>query len=344
MTEKKKWQAPASGQLPPKSWSHVESPPTTSGAKGDRIKAKTEVKRDRISVKLTWRREERAPREMYRESDAIVCGNMMYLIPADNNVYMYDATKGWSELPNCPHEWSSLAVINNLLTTIGGGVMTPTNKLFSLTGEGDNRRWTEEFPPMPTKRSNTTSLCIKTSLVVIGGDREIFDSLATVEVMNTGTLQWSRAAGLCHPVSNASAAVCNEHIFIMNRFDKSVYKCYLYTLLQSCSSESSSYLTRAQAFPPSSVWKRVTDVPVCNATCVSLNGQLLAVGGNTSPTTPTKAIYIYNPGTDLWTIIGHMSTARAYCFAAALPMNQLVVVGGISFPNLIDSVEITNFA
>ena len=330
MIEKKKQQPPVAGQQPPKAWSWIES------------QLKREVETDRISVKQRWRRGERAPREMYRESDAVVCGNMMYLIPADNKVYAYDASpasKGWSQLPNCPHEWCSLAIINNLLTTIGGGVLSPTNKLFSLTGEGDDRRWAEKFPPMPTKRSNTTSLCTETSLVVIGGDREVFDPLATVEVMNTETYQWSRAAGLYHPVSNASAAVCYNRIYIMNRFDTSVYMCSLSTLLQSCSSLSLPPSTK-----DSSVWKRITDVPVHNATCVSLSGQLLAVGGNTLPARPTAAIRKYNPASDSWTIIGHMPTARSYCFAAALPINQLVVVGGISFPNVIDFVEIGDFA
>ncbi len=333
LTDEKKWQPPGR-----KARTQIQSPPTLSVSESG-------VKRDSISVKLKWRWGERAPREVYRESDAVVCGNRMYLIPADNDIYVYDATKGWSELPNCPHEWSSLAIINNLLTTIGGGILTTTNKLFSLTGEGDNRRWTEEFPPMPTKRSNATSLCIKISLVVIGGDREIFRSLATVEVMNTETRQWSTAASLYHPVSiaNASAAICNDRIYLINRFDKSVYACFLSTLLEACISESSSSVLSPSSIY-GSIWERVMNIPVCNATCVSLNGMLLAVGGNTSPTTPTKAIRKYNPDTDFWTIIGRMSTARAYCFAAAFPTNQLVIVGGISFPNVIDSVEIADLA
>jgi hypothetical protein len=86
------------------------------------------------------------------------------------------------------------------------------------------------------------------------------------------------------------------------------------------------------------------DVPVCNATCVSLNGMLLAVGGNCSPTIPTEAIRKYNPDSDSWTTIGHMSTARAYSFAATLPTNQLVIVGGIRFQHVIDSVEIADLA
>ena len=300
---------------------------------------------NRVSVKLRWRRGERAPKEMYRESDAVVSGSMMFLNPADNEIYAYDATcatKGWSQLPKCPHEWCSLAVVNKLLTTVGGGILTPTNKLFSLTGEGNGRRWTEKFPPMPTMRSNTTSLCTKTSLIVVGGDREIFNPLATVEVMNTETYQWSRAANLFHPVTNASAAVCGDRIYVMNRFSSSVYTCSLSVLLQSCSSLS-SHLTSAlpsSAKASTNVWSQITDAPVCNTTCVSLNGELLAIGGSGLPNRPTTAIHMYDTTTDSWTVISHMSTARSSCFAAVLPDNQLMVVGGICFPYIIDFVEI----
>jgi hypothetical protein len=45
-------------------------------------------------------------------------------------------------------------IINNLLLlflVVSMMVLCTTNQLFSLTGEGSGRRWTEEFPPMPTK-------------------------------------------------------------------------------------------------------------------------------------------------------------------------------------------------
>ena len=122
--------------------------------------------------------------------------------------------------------------------------------------------------------------------------------------------------------------------------------CYLSALLQSCCRDSQSRSHLTSTLPPSTkycVWKRVSDVLVSNTTCVSLNGRLLAVGGNTLSKRPTTAIHEYNSDTDSWTIIGHMSTARSYCFAAVLPTNQLVVVGGISFPNVIDIVEIVDF-
>lgn len=148
---------------------------------------------------------------------------------------------GQSSQTACPHEWCSIAVINNILTTVGGGVLIPTNKLFSLVGEGDDRRWIEKFPPMPTKRSNTTSLCTKTSLLVIGGDRKVFDSLATVEVMTIETHEWSRAASLYHPVSNASAAVCGDRIYVMNISLHVLFECPPPVLLQGLTVKITPY-------------------------------------------------------------------------------------------------------
>ena len=57
-------------------------------------------------------------------------------------------------------------------------------------------------------------------------------------------------------------------------------------------------------------------------------GQLLAVGGVGSDNKPTTAVYMYNQATNSWNIISHMTTARKLCFAAVLPNNQLMVVGG----------------
>jgi hypothetical protein len=41
-------------------------------------------------------------------------------------------------------------------------------QLFSLTGEGSGRRWSEEFPPMPTKREASMALCTGAALIVAG--------------------------------------------------------------------------------------------------------------------------------------------------------------------------------
>jgi len=113
----------------------------------------------------------------------------------------------------------SLAVVNGLLTAIGGEgqqwLSGFTNQLFSLIGE---KKWVEHFPPMPTMRRSTAAVCSGKSLVVAGGEKEVpLDSvtkLKTVEVMDTETLQWSTASSLPFPLAYASATICQNHSYL----------------------------------------------------------------------------------------------------------------------------------
>ena len=64
---------------------------------------------------------------------------------------------------------------------------------------------------------------------------------------------------------------------------------------------------------------------------MTLCGQLLAIGGLDSDDKPTTAIlYVYNQATNSWNVISHMATARSDCFAAVLPNNELMLVGGVA--------------
>ena len=77
-----------------------------------------------------------------------------------------------------------------------------------------------------------------------------------------------------------------------------------------------------------SVWNTVIDLPVKGSTCVTLNGQLLAVGGRDSHEKPTNNIYTFNTKINSWEIISHMPTSRYWCLVAVLSANKLMVVGG----------------
>ena len=309
---------------------------------------------NRVSGKLRWRLGEETPKHFHRFYYNTVATHENTVYISDNYcsriIYAYDASRStecWSQLPSHPNVMCSLAVINNLLTTIGGEVEhTVTNKLFSFT-DGDEC-WTEKFPPMPTKRRDTAALCTGTSLIVAGGIG-VTSYLSTVEVMNTDTLQWSSAADLPHPISlwrDGSLTLCGEQLFITCG-DK-LYQCELTSLLQSCQSTTST--SSHTAHVASTIWKKISDlhVTVLGATCVSLNGHLLAIGGHSRSASPSQtAVRMYDLATNSWTIISHMSIARSYCFAAVLPDNQLVVVGGFRNPfhthTYVNTVEIATF-
>ena len=123
------------------------------------------------AITLKWREGEKAPFETFRLFDSVIDGDTVYLQATDvAKLYSYTTSSGWSSLPDCPYVGSGLAVINHLLTTIGGNVGSElTNKLFSLTGEGSDKKWMEVFLPMQTERREMTALCTGTSLIVAGG-------------------------------------------------------------------------------------------------------------------------------------------------------------------------------
>ena len=104
---------------------------------------------------------------------------------------MYQAPAGLQfQTAHATKEGFTITVIDDQLITAGGyrskDDVKDTNKLFSLTGEGSGRRWTEKFPPMPTKRWGVSTLCTGTVLIVAEGYVG-HQLLKTVEVLNTET-------------------------------------------------------------------------------------------------------------------------------------------------------------
>lgn len=181
-------------------------------------------------VKLAWTGGEPAPEAISRrQGTAVVHRNTTYF-SHKHNVYSYQVSEDkWTKLPVCKYEHFAMAVVNNLLTTIGGyneGWLHDkrTRSLLSLA-------WKEVFPPMPTKRSRVAAANTPTHLIVAGGRDHSGEGLATVEVLNTETLQWSTASSLPHTVP-VSHYVAGAHI------SPNTTKCCL-ALWKTCSSLAS---------------------------------------------------------------------------------------------------------
>ena len=274
-------------------------------------------------LKLKWKTCKAAQRAM-RKGSATESGRDAYFRPAfsgEVHSYNLDADK-WNTLPDCHRESFTLTFVNGLLTVVGGVHHgNYTNTLLSLKEEG-GKKWVEQFPPMPTKRKYTAAVSTGKILVVAGGEIEgtKLTILSTVEVMNTDTQQWSTASGLPYPLIDASATVSGGRVYLVGGKDKnghptqSVLTCSLNALFQSQTDGS--------------VWNTVADLPVVCSTSITLNGQLLAVGGKDSHGKATNNIYSYNTKTNSWEVTGHMPTARYWCLVAVFPGNKLMVVGG----------------
>ncbi len=189
-------------------------------------------------------------------------------------MYAYEWQKEeWSKLPDCPWWYHTLAVVNGLLTAVGGCQFgSHTNTLLSLVGEGSKKKWEKRFPPMPTRRGSTAVLYSGKHLVVIGGKGDN-GRVTTVEVMNTETREWFVASSLPFPLTEATVTIVGDNLYLVGGFDendtmtRSVFTCSLTALLLSC-----------QPHPPRpqtpSLWyrSRVADTPVYWSTCVTLVG------------------------------------------------------------------------
>ena len=299
--------------------------------------------------KMTWREGKKAPETMKRGA-AVVDGNTAYFKPADSvRVYSYQNILGneqWSRLPDNPHKGFGIVVIDGLLTSVGGwkGRGT-TNTLLSLTGEDERKQWSEVFPPMPTPRYHTACATTEKALVVAGG--RAYDDLATVEVMDINTKQWTTVCPLPKDLRLISGIVCGDSLHIAGGFNrrsvlKSVFTCSLPDLWQpeTLGSRIRRTLTR-RTLTRSNVWKEISSLPVTLSTLASFDGHLLAIGGDDDSRNPTTDVYRYDSHTDSWHVISQMKNKRSWCLAVTLPEDHLIVVGGHVYRNnKTDSVEI----
>ena len=286
---------------------------------------------DSGSIKL------KAPRKMVG-GEAVVDGSIAYFRCGFlvKEVYSYDSSnEKWSELPKCPNHGFSLAMVHGFLTTIGG--QTPNDEFTNSLLSFSDKKWTKWLPPMPTKRWLTAAVCSGNLLVVAGGTGEGYKKLSTVEVMDTETLQWSTASSLPHPLSEASATLCGDQVYMLGGRDqsgkrsKSVFTCSLASLRQSCQSKSLGTRLKTMSLAKGhKVWHQLADTPFVSSMCASLHGhgQLLAVGGEDSVRNATASIHVYNTTTNSWEVIRHMATPRSQCLVAVLPHDELMVVGG----------------
>ena len=280
-------------------------------------------------LKLTWETCRNVPCWMKRGA-AVAHGSVGYFSSEySHDVFAYDSEKDdWSKLPECPQKDFGLAVINNLLTAVGGlssGPISSTNRLVSFNGS----KWVTIFPPMPTKRHYLAVISVQNYLIAAGGVGEGLTVLSTVEVMNIATREWYTAASLPEPVYLMSATVCGGRLYLLggkyttNNPTRAVFTCTLDSLLHSCHPPSQTPPHTNEA----GVWQRIADVPMTHSTCTTLNGRVLAFGGRDSHYTPTADVYMYNADSDSWPLVGHMSTARSECLVVGL-RDCIIAVGG----------------
>ena len=254
-------------------------------------------------------------------------------------VFAYDLeSDDWSELPKCPSTRFGLAVVNDLVTAVGGISSSgrPINRLYSFSGG----KWEKIFPAMPNKRYLPAVVTAQGYLIAAGG-KEWRGVVSTVEVMNMDTLEWYTAASLPEPVYHASATVCEGRLYILggkskNGATRAVFTCTLDSLLRSCHPPSQTPTNTSE----SSIWQRVADVPVVDSTFATLNGRVMAVGGKASEYSSTTDVHMYDTDSDSWPVVGCTPTRHSECLVVGLGDCVIAVGGWASWDDMSVKVEV----
>ena len=283
-------------------------------------------------IALKWETRSKAPDAMWRGT-AVVCGNVAYFNSFDTqSVYAYHVDEDkWSRLPDCTHRLFGFAVINHLLTAVGGENNSgPTNTLTSLRED----KWVELLPPMSTNRVQPAVVSTDDNnyVIVAAGRSKLFGSWhSSVEVLNCSSLQWMSVCDMPKPLCWIAATICNGSIYCTNS-STAVYTCTVDSLLSSSQSLTSD--THSQNTSPQ-IWRALPDVPARWSTPASLCGRLVTVGGEGVGT-----IHQYNMTSDSWEDIGCMPTARQWSLVVVLPGDKMMVVGGAAGFSSVDTVEV----
>ncbi|XP_064383030.1 probable serine/threonine-protein kinase kinX [Halichondria panicea] len=310
-------------------------------------------------VPLKWRRGANAICKMYHGSTA-VDGSLVYFKNGQNKyIYQYNIDlETWQKIQNCPRYGFSLALIGGVLTAVGGtdAYAKETNTLLSFVYENGSTKWTEKYPAMPTKRTNTTAVANGHLLIVIGGVVDGKHQISTVELLDLPKGQWYKACDLPHIVYQPSATICGDSIYLTgwkdpeNHPSTGVLTASLTMLREHATLHSFggwlSSLTGPRQPPFELIWGKLAELPVIDSTCATINGdQLLAIGGETTDTKQyTSAVYHYDVMNNMWVKISDMIRGRSSCLVAVVSTNKVIVVGGFTGPGIFtDAVDIGCF-
>ena len=256
-----------------------------------------------------------------RNGKLFLCGGLTKNINYLTQVYIYyPRNDKWYRISDCPQYYCSCAVIDDHFTVIGGCSVSDdaiTNLLWSYNSAA--KKWERLLPPMPTKRSLTTSQVYDNRLIICGGllpDKTASDS---VEVLDLATKKWTRVQSIPDKLCRANSTICEDIMYLVGGIEdgqmatSKVYKVHLPSIMQASSSP---------------VWEFVRNTPSCHSAVASLSGHIIVIGGQLKQRA-ISSLFLYNPMSNCWEFLGDMPVSRAHCRVAMLD-GKIIVMGGFT--------------
>ena len=250
------------------------------------------------------------------------------------HVFQYTTTRDeWSRLP--PHTvcYFAMAQFTGELITVGGGRQEsgPIGKVYRFKEE--SQEWVEFLKPMPTARAFLSVATTQSAITAIGGVTGNRDGMnvpcATVEVYSSETSQWYTADPLPAPYYWMSSVTIADTCYLLGGTNACIIPvpAILYASLTSLIQKATS--PTHQSASHTSVWRTLPDTPHTKCAAGSLNGSLLAMGGNKNKAT-TQAVNVFFPLANSWVRAtdGDLPEPRYCCTAVQLSSNTMIVIGG----------------
>ena len=234
-------------------------------------------------------------------------------------LYIYTpATNTWTTLDTPVYKFG-LTTYHSQLVLVGGWEYVGenidselTNKLLTLSEDG---QWQETLPPMPTPCSDASAVSHGDHLLVINDNHPN-------EVYVYNGHHWASAQHPPQQLNSIKSTVFNGNLYLMGTIlgepqQICVYSASLDSLLASCQPSETSQ--------PSSLWKRLTNVPSEWCCPAVFGNRLVAVGRRLSGTT---SLYAYSSLTQSWVHMADVSSMPFFSTpcAVSLPSNELMIV------------------
>ena len=311
----------------------------------------------RPPLNLKWRRGKDMPIKMGSTVQSVVIGYSVYVgggnadsVEDRHTVMKLDLQQDvWQKLPQSKtRSFAMISHANQLVLVGGDDQLTQTvSKQIAVFESG---KWTHPDPPMNIARVCATALSFNDFIIVTGGRTQLkskyydLSSSDSVEVLDVRSGRWYIAEPICSKQAEMRSTQVGDIFYIIGGqiqqgSNKEVYKVNLNELITKAVSK--------QATP--TLWQTIQNIPLRNSTPLHVGRCLLAVGGNAGDLLdkPRSSIYLYNPDTRRWVIVGDMPTPRFNCSCSVLPSGEVIIAGGQTGSGewiniIVDFVSISN--
>jgi len=237
----------------------------------------------------------------------------------------------WTALTPYSTRWFGMTVTTTSQLVLVGGRFRDLSSSSDLgVWDSEGQRWTHPFPAMPTPRWHPSATFYGNSVVVAGGSQGS-GCLASVEILDIYTKQWSVAESTPTPWACMKSVVIENTWYLTGGWYGSscvphVYSVSLETLVSNSTSERSKSWIKISL--KQKAWKQLSSLSSTQSCPMNFGGFLFAIGGvDIKKKKPVSAVRCFVPVTNSWATSGRLSHSVYDC-AAVQTSDKIFVFGG----------------